>query len=256
MEVALRGVVYSLVILVSGVAASLAGDAPANAAASKKAAGYANPKSTFRTYIEAVRKNDASAAKKCWVLDDDDKFGALDVVVGRNIALRRLRQVAAEKFGKEGAQAVPEDWRLEKVTDEALDLTKKRLDKAEVRIKGDKASLEIKRDKGEKRPAFEDYREPIPFRKVGEDWKIDFNQLVGTGARFLDATAIPPIGLIFAGHAVIANEAVDRVKKGKLKSAKELKDFIDQRWNAWPEEYAGWLKKHIEERKKADSKPK
>jgi hypothetical protein len=61
--------------------------------------------------------------------------------------------------------------------------------------------------------------------------------------------------VIFSGQ-VISNEAVDGIQKGKLKTAKELKKFLEQRWTAWSEEYAGWLKKHVAERKKAESKRK
>src|SRR5947209_1596570 len=103
MAVALRCVACSLAVLAAGAAASPAGAAPASPAGAKKAGTYADPRSTFRAYIEAVRKNDAAAARKCWVLDDDDRTGALDVIVGRHIALRRLHQAAVKKFGKEGA---------------------------------------------------------------------------------------------------------------------------------------------------------
>jgi hypothetical protein len=265
MDVALRGVVCSLTILVTGATAFAAGDAPAKAPVAKKVAEYADPKSTFRTYIDAVRKNNAPAAKECWVLDDDDKSGVLDVLVGKHIALRRLNQAAVKKFGKEWRRAISKDLRLDEVTDQvtdqALDLTKKRLGKATVRIKGNKAELRIKREKddGNSEPAFEDSGgEPIPFRKVGKNWKIDANKLMGIkrGSEFFKEGSMPPVGVVFSGWFVIANEAVNGMQKGKLKTAKEVNQFMKRRWKAWFEEYAGWLKKHIAERKKADSRRK
>jgi hypothetical protein len=143
MNVALRGVICSLVVLAAGGPASFARDAGAK---SPVAPGLAGPKSTYRSYIEAVRKTDTQAARKCWVLDDDNKSGVLEVLVGRHTALRRLNQVAVKKFGKEGARAITSlpNSGLDGVTDQALDLTSKRLDKAVVKIKGDTAVLKIK----------------------------------------------------------------------------------------------------------------
>src|SRR5262245_16995788 len=259
MKAALHGVVYSLAILVAGPAASRSVDALAQAPVSKKAAEYADPKSTYRTYLEAVRRNDLSAATKCWALDDD-KSGALAVLVGRSISIRQLHQVAVKKFGNDGRRAIPEDWGLDQVTDQALDLTKKRVEKAEVRITGDKARLSIKREEGEGRPkpAFEDDNGAlILFRKVGGGWKIDANALLGIkrGIEFFEFKDLP-LGEIFSGNVVIAHEAVAGMQQGKLKTAKELEQFIARRCHAWPKEYAGWHKKHIGEMKKAGAKRK
>ena len=41
-----------------------------------------------------MRKNDAKAAKMCWVIDDDNKSGALDVIVGFWISTRQINQAA------------------------------------------------------------------------------------------------------------------------------------------------------------------
>src|SRR4051812_30274860 len=65
------------------VAVPLGPDAPASA----KTGG---PKAVFLTYLDAVRNEDPKAAKACWVIDDDNKSGALDVIAGFAISRRRV----------------------------------------------------------------------------------------------------------------------------------------------------------------------
>jgi hypothetical protein len=176
------------------------------------------------------------------------------VLVGKYVATRRLHAAAVNKFGKEGGLAVPEDWQAEEVTDRALALTRKRLARAEVRIKGDRAELSVKEEKEEPPgPAFEYFEEPLHFRKVGGAWKLDANKMIVEAkkeAEFFAEDAIPALGVIFAGQIVVGTEALAGVEKGKLKTAKELKAFIERRWETWADEYPRWLKKHLAERKK------
>jgi hypothetical protein len=71
MDVALCRVCCLLSVLLTATSVSPAADPPAE----KPAAEYADPKATYRSYIEAVRKNDVKATKQCWVIDDDNKSG-------------------------------------------------------------------------------------------------------------------------------------------------------------------------------------
>jgi hypothetical protein len=250
MDVALRRVFYLLAVLVATEAVATAADPPAKAPADKSAAEYADPKATYRTYIEAVRKNDVKAAKQCWVIDDDNKSGALDTIVGLWISMRQINQVAERKVGAEGLDAILKGWRRDDISDAALDLTKKRVDDAEVKITGDAAVLKIKwkEDDGVPNPAFEFGDGPITFRKVGGNWKIDANKMTGLerGADFFEKGSW---GRMFRDQVAIMNEAIDGMEKGRLKSAKELGAFIEGKIEAMK-------KKYEEERKKESPKGK
>jgi hypothetical protein len=109
---------------------------------------YKDPKTTFATYIEATRKNDLPAARRCWVIDDNNRSGALDVVVGLWISMREINQLVEKKFGKERAEELLKGWARDDVSDAALDLTKKLLAKATVTIQGGIAKLKINWEKG------------------------------------------------------------------------------------------------------------
>jgi hypothetical protein len=249
MDVALRRAFCSLVVLVTAAAASTAADPPAKPPAGKRSE-YADPKATYRTYIEAVRKNEVKAAKQCWVIDDENKSGALDTIVGLWISMRQINQVAERKVGAEGLDAILNGWRRDDVTDAALDLTRKRIDNAEVKITGDTAALKIKwkEDDGVPNPAFEFREGPITFRKVGENWKIDANKMTGLerGADFFEKGTWGPM---FRDQVVIMNEAIEGMEKGKLKTAKELGAFIEGKIEAMK-------KKYEEERKRESPKGK
>ncbi|HEY1187431.1 MAG TPA: hypothetical protein VGE74_07220, partial [Gemmata sp.] len=106
MDIALCRVLCILSVLTTVAPASNSADPPAELRANKPAAEYADPKATYRTYIEAVRKNDVQAAKQCWVIDDDNKSGALDTMVGLRISMRQINQVAEKRFGAEELDAI------------------------------------------------------------------------------------------------------------------------------------------------------
>jgi hypothetical protein len=246
MGFALHRVFCLLVVLVTAAPASTAPTPPEKRPADKPSAEYADPKATYRTYIEAVRKNDLKAAKQCWVIDDDNKSGALDTIVGLWISTRQLNQVAEKKFGAKGLDAIPKGWRRDDVTDAALDLTRKRLDDAEVKITGDTAELKIKWKKDDVRnPAFE-YGGSTSFRKVGGNWKIDANKMTGL-KRGADYFKKGTWGPMFRDQVAIMNEAINGMEKGKLKTAKELGVFIEDKFEVME-------KKYEEERKKEDRK--
>lgn len=249
MRIAWGGLFYSLALVLPVVARSLACEPPAKIPAGKKATEYADPKSTYRTYIEAIRKNDLRAAKRCWTIDDDNKSGALDVVVGLWISMRQINQVAGKKFGEAGLRAIG-GWKRDDVTDEALDRTKKRLDDAEVKITGTKAELKIKwqDSDGSSNPAFEFSEEPKIFRKLKGQWKIDFNEWTGLkrGADFFEKGTWGPM---FRDQVIIMNEAIAAMEKGRINSAKELEKYINGKVEAMK-------KKYQEENKKANPKRK
>jgi hypothetical protein len=250
MEVSVRGGFVSLTLLVVGATIAGAGDAPEKLPADQKKGGYADPAATYRTYIEAVRNMDAKAAKLCWAIDDDNKSGALDVIVGMWVSSRQLSQTAVKKFGaEEGSRAILKGLRRDDVADAALDLTMKRLGdgNAEVKISGDTAVLKIKWKESDGVPnAAFGFGVPLSFRKVEGNWKIDANKMTGL-KRGADFFAKGTWGPMFRDQVVIMNEAIDGMEKGQLKSAKDLDMFLKDRIEALK-------KKYDDERKKDNPK--
>lgn len=231
----LGGLMAVMVVMTVGAAGLFGAEPPAERSESSRSNApkrphLGDPKSTFRSYIEAVRRNDLQAAMECWVIDDSNKSGALDVIVGLFVSPRRLAQVAEKKFGKEGTAAIPKDCLRKDLSDQALGLTARRLEDADVKVQGDTAELTIrwKEDDGVPNPAFWFTDRPFSFRKVKGNWKIDANKMADLkrGADFFQPGTWGPL---FQDEVRIMNDAVDGMEKGKLRTAEELSRFIEAR---------------------------
>jgi hypothetical protein len=187
------------------------------AAKSKPAATGLSPTEVYRSYLNAVKKNDLAAAKSCWSISGDDTCGALDVVVGMWIASHRFN-AAISKAGLDGKQFG--DWfAREDCTDKAIDRTISRLKHSTVTITGDKAALTIQWDKDDGYPnkVFFYGDEPILFRKLPVGWKIDANAFCGikNPQDFFAGTW----GEAFRSQMTMANEVAAGLESGKLKTA-------------------------------------
>jgi hypothetical protein len=217
----------------------LMGCRPALPPTNQQSGAYGDPKSTFRTYIEAVRNNDVQAAKKCFVIDDNNRSGALDVIAGFWVSTRRLNQLAEKKFGKDGIRAI-KGWRSDDVTDQALDRTRKLLNNATVKINGNRTDLKINWEEGDGRgePAFAVGDKRIPFQSVGKEWKMDANKMSGI-KRGKDFFKPGTWGPMFRDQVAIMEEAISGMEKGKLTTAKELSQFIEEKIEAMKEKHGG-----------------
>jgi hypothetical protein len=222
----------------------------ASAAAPGQKSRYPDPKTTYRNYLQCIRKTDREAAKKCWVIEDDNKSGALDVVVGLWTSMRRLNNLYKEKLGGKGIKAVLKGWHRDDVSDQAIARTLRRLADAEVKISGDAATLKIKwkKDDGYPNDVFCFGDEPIPFRKVKGCWKIDANKMTGL-KRAADFFEQGTWGRMFRDQLAIMDEAIAGLEKGKLRSAEELSKLLKAR-------IAAMQKKHEVEREKKSPKTK
>lgn len=238
------GVAWSRWLCVFSVLATTAGVCSAADPPAKPAAEYADPQATYRTYLEAIRKNDLKAAMRCWVVDDDNKSGALNTAVGIWVSMRQINQLAEKKFGTDGLGDALKGLRRDDVSDAALDRTAKRLTDADVKATDDTAELKLKwkKEDGGDNPVF-GYRQPVHFRKVGGEWKIDFHAMTGL-KRGAELFTEGSWGVMFRDEVVVMNEAVDRMEKGKLNSAKELGEFVNDRFEV--------LKKKYDEAKKKE----
>ena len=198
---------------------------------------------TYQAYLEAIRKCDVEAARKCWVIDDN-KSGALNVIVGMWISSRNLNLMAVNKFGEDGPQALPQGWRRDDFTNRAIHATKKRLADAKVEIRGNGAQLRMNwmhRDS----PAFMYGESTITFRKVAGKWRIDGNIGLEDVSDFFEPGTWGPM---FRDQVVIINvRPCDGMKKGKLKTPNQVRSFIDEKIAAMKEKYD-------EESKRAEGK--
>lgn len=216
-----------LALLFASAVGCLADETPVKLPAAENPAVFADPVSTYRFYIDAVRKTDPAAAKSCFAINDDNKSGALDVMVGLWISTRRLDQIATKKFGADSARAILEPIGFSRgdLSDAALDLTEKRLTGTRVKLLGDdKAELVIRwqEDDGDPNEAFENQGDdPIRFIKVNDAWKIDATDL--SGEEFLKEGTW---GAAFRDHVTIADAASDQLVEGSLKTPEELKEFL------------------------------
>jgi len=188
---------------------------------------YSNPRATYRTYLNAVRQNDVRAAMNCWVIDDDNKSGALETIVGMWVAPRRFFQLAERTYKPEDLPVDFKKRQRDDLTDAAIDLTRRRIVDAEVKIEGDTAELRIKWEKNDGYPntAFEFSGEPISFRRVEGKWKIDANKKAGIkrGADFFEQGTW---GRAFRDQVDLMNKACDLMEMGDLKTVPEMESFF------------------------------
>ena len=187
---------------------------------------YADPRTTYNTYIEAVRRCNPQIAARCWTIDDDNKSGALDTLVGMWIAPRRVTRLTEQRFGEAGLKMLG-SWPREDVSDAALDLTKQRLADAEVTITGDTAELKIKwqKDDGYPNEAFQFSNEATHFRKIKGEWKIDANKEAGlkTGADFFKQGGW---GVMFRDQVDLMNQVSDAIETEQLKTERDLSKLL------------------------------
>jgi hypothetical protein len=200
------------------------GAAQAQTSASGKALEFADPKTTYRTFLAAVRKNDLQAAIRCWVIDDDNKSSALDVIVGWWVSGRRLNELVKKEFGQPGVEAIEglADYNLD---DSVLDRAEKRLDDAVVTIRVDLAELKWKQYEQDPNQGMSPEIDTV-FRKISGNWKIDANRT--TGLKKGEQLFAPgTFGPSFREALTLMRQLIAEIEARKIKSAKELKSSRD-----------------------------
>jgi hypothetical protein len=171
-------------------------------------ADYSSPIKTYRTYLEAVKRDDQVTAKTCYsVKKPEDSLGR-DMMVELWIAHHRFQKVVGAKFGKQ--EHCPY-WRTD-CTDEAIDRTISRLATSTFKIRGDTAELRI--DWATNYESVFDYTgdEPMKFLKVDGYWKIpcegdgNADQIAGPGTW----------GWCFREGAKLLNKVSNEIDSGKI----------------------------------------
>jgi hypothetical protein len=212
-------------------------DESRDAPSKQPAADYSTPKKTFEAFLLAVKANDLAAAKKCWFISDDDRSGALDILVGHWIATRRFQQSVRSKFGNQGWKLLDEKGLIwESHTDQALDETLARLKNADVEIHGDTAKLRVwwgEDQSTQGGPSFLDWgsRPLAKFRRVNDAWKMDGNWQIGFQR---PADFFEPDGwfYFYPGGVALLNQVSADINSGKFETAQQAVEAFDKQWKA------------------------
>ncbi len=177
---------------------------------------YGEPRQTLTTYFQAIRDNNVEAANACCTISDDNKSGALSLCSEMFIVPRRLAQLSLSKFGK-----LPDCWKPYEhlaISNDQLDKTIKSVRSAEVAIADNHATLAPSKDE----PFDPVFAESIPFKKIGQTWKIDVN----TYADLRDdpAAAIAPgtWGFAFLAQVRIMKDLTTELEAGQIKNVNDL----------------------------------
>ncbi|HWE95557.1 MAG TPA: hypothetical protein VG269_16450 [Tepidisphaeraceae bacterium] len=137
------------------------------------AADYSDPKKTLRTFWGAIKADDMTTVKACMAVSDGNKSAMLDFLADSWTVPHQCAKAAAAKFGK-----LPDAFQHDCPSDKDLDEALVRLSNARVRTAKDRALVEPDNADGELTGAPLSEK-AIPLIKVGGEWKIDVDLLVG-----------------------------------------------------------------------------
>jgi hypothetical protein len=190
-------------------------------------ADLSTPGKTCETYLRAIKANDLTAAKACFLIADDTTFKAIDSFVGQWIARRKLSAAVTSRFSLAEAAKTRERGLLDlQCTNDAIDRTLQRLTDPCVVCAGGMATLRIawrNGDGSEEKPAF-GYNGTRPFawlRQTHGTWQIDANRYLGV-ARSEDFFE-PRTWFYFNPNIVaLINDIAARIENGAISTADGL----------------------------------
>jgi hypothetical protein len=194
------------------------------------------PSACLKTYLLATKANDLETAKKCWVVDDRNASGSLDLVAGSWIASRRLVALTEKKFGSAGVKLLGR-WNRPNCTTAAIDTTLERLGNADIRERGELARVAIRWEEGDgdTTPAFLKVGS-IVLRKIGTEWKIDANLFTGcdTAEEMFQPTKIWPI---WRDEMHVMSELATAIERGTITTIDALQEDLNTRVAALKAKY-------------------
>ncbi len=200
------------------------------------------PQAAFRTFLEGIKKNDIDLAKGCWVIDDDNRSGALDLLVGRWIASRKLSDITDAKLGANGLKVLGR-WHRTDLSDAAIGRTLVRLENAEVTEHGDLAKLKFKwqpgdgAEEGKLTTVFLYLNVPYGLRKIGKEWKIDAN--IFMDAKRADDLFKPnSIWVVWRDEMELMNQLAEKLEKRKIQTVPQFEKQVKESVDALKAKYA------------------
>ncbi|RYD19764.1 MAG: hypothetical protein EOP88_17760 [Verrucomicrobiaceae bacterium] len=210
---------------------------PAKDATAAKAS-FTDPKAAYRSYIEAIRAMDLTAALKCWSYEPEQEE-AMKVVAGVWISHRRFEKAVDAVPEIKAEKKILEGYIRPDVTDKALDAAVAILSTAEVKENGGMAELLIKwDDKPQGSPDPEEIflsgNQPA-FVKADGGWKLtpvsDQGNLLGDGDFFAEGGW----GRMLRDGVAMLDEASGKLEKGEIKTFAGLKALMGEREKAMKE---------------------
>jgi hypothetical protein len=157
------------------------------------------PAGALRVLNLALLEGDSAAVKQLIQTRDAQEMQLVAAMADYSAALAALHKEAIKAFGKNGANAVTGDTDAESA--EGLDA----IDKAEVALEGDTASLRYKSG-GDA---------PVVLKKVNGQWKLPLSQLISGADHSAEQARLEE----FASQSRLAQQTADEIARGKYKSA-------------------------------------
>lgn len=205
-----------------------------------------DPRATYRAYLDAIRRGDLDAALRFWDYPEA-QAAEMRVALGIWTSHRLLDQAVRAKFGPAQDLSSLEGFIDERTTDQALDLTAKFLDAAEIKLEGDIATFQFapggnheghhpgaEDDHKEHQhgdAAYFDFPEDTTLHKIGGKWKFRAKPSAD------DFFARGSWGPVFQGMVASLNEAAEKVREDKLKTLPALKEFLDEKQEVITKQY-------------------
>lgn len=209
---------------------------PENPPKTNAVSDFSDPIKSYRSFLEAIKRDDVNAAKACYTILDNNKTGSLDVLVGMWVTFHRFYKTARLHFKEdvrksEGEESVEaRSYLRADCTDEALDRTISRLAGSKFKNNGDRAQLWIKWEKndGNAETAFFCADNPLDFRKIEGGWKFDI-QTDTTKEEIAALLAPGSWGAAFKGQMDLLNGVITDIESGKFKTWREVVEDLDQK---------------------------
>ena len=195
-------------------------------AADRQVTNRSTPVDVYRSYLNAIKRNDLRGAKACWWLPGDDT-STLDVIAGMWVASHRFN-AAIEEAGVD-QRLVGNNFTRDDCTDAAIDRTLARLEHSEVIVTGNTAKLLVRwdDDDGYPNPVFWFGDGPIPFRRTEHGWHLDALAICGI-EKSEDFFTGGGWGSTFRLQTEMMNEVAFGLESGNLKSAMDVVHALEK----------------------------
>lgn len=185
---------------------------------------YNTPTATYRTFLEAIKRNDRLTALDCWTTTRPSAQNELELAATMPVTLHRFDALMLARFG--GRVGRQKD---EACSDQEIDALLVLIKNATFIANGDTARLVIKTSTGSMPPVKSPllFNEDVLFLHTNHMWKIDGTPKSTTrDADFFDPGQW---GWAFREEMRILDDVSDNVEAGRLATAEETKAYLDQK---------------------------
>ncbi|MEZ6141474.1 MAG: hypothetical protein R3B84_12955 [Zavarzinella sp.] len=197
------------------------------------------PTATVQSFFAATKANDLEQAKACWMINDHNESGILEVAIGMSITSRKLTEIVGKQFGAEGGKLLGR-WRRAHCSDLAINYSLERLALAKTDITSENARVIIpwQDGDGEKNPAFFMVRAPLFLRQVEGKWKLDANIFLGTEKpeSLFQGDATP--WKVWRDERMVMESLISQLEAGSLRTVTDFEKELQAKVTALKAKYA------------------